>query len=101
MNYSDDAVHWTGSVEGISSTTKISSTYKLETLNPNTNKYELLDTWPASTTKTFLIASGDYTTGKGIFRLSVTTTVAANGIPETASSSLTKTNASKKPLKVK
>lgn len=90
MNYSGGAVNWTGEINGYSGTTNISATFTLEKRNAS-GKYEYVDSWYASSTKTYLYKAASKTGAKGTYRLSVTAAVIRSGVTETVTDSLVKT----------
>lgn len=90
MNYSGGAVNWTGEINGYSGTTKISATFTLEKRN-SIGKYEYVDSWTASSTKTYLYKAASKTAAKGTYRLNVTANVTGSSGTETVTDSLVKT----------
>lgn len=91
MSYSGGAVNWTGKITGYSGVNSISATFKLEKLN-SSGKYELVNSWSASSSSTTLYKAASQTTAKGTYKLSVSGTVkTSSGSTETVSDSLVKT----------
>jgi len=91
MTYSNGQVHWGGSISGNSNVTSISATYTLEKRNAN-GTYSSIDSWSFSGSNSWLDSTGDKTTSKGTFRLTVSVTArTSSGTTETTSNSLVKT----------
>ncbi len=90
MSYSGGAVNWTGEISGFSGTKKISATFTLEKRNAS-GRYEQVDSWTASSTKTYLYKSASKIAVPGIYRLSVVATVTGSSGTETVRDSLVKT----------
>lgn len=90
MGYSGGAVNWTGEIKGYTGVTSISATFTLEKKNAS-GQYEYVDSWTASSTKTYLYKAASKTTARGTYRLSVSATVKGSSGTETVTDSLVKT----------
>lgn len=90
MDYSNGAVNWTGEITGYSGVTGISATFTLARKNSG-GQYEYVDSWSASSTKTYLYKTASKTTVRGTYRLSLSATVKGPSGTETVTDSLVKT----------
>ena len=90
MDYNGGAVNWTGEISGYSRVTSISATFTLARQN-SSGQYEYVDSWNASSTKTYLYKAASKTTARGTYRLSVSATVKGSSGTETVTDSLVKT----------
>lgn len=89
MGYNGGAVNWTGDITGYSGVTSISAVFTLEKKNAS-GKYEYVDSWTASSTKTYLYKAASKTATSGTYRLSVSATVKGSSGTETVTDSLVK-----------
>jgi hypothetical protein len=90
MDYSGGAVNWTSEITGYSGVTSISAAFTLEKKNTD-GKYEYVDSWTASSAKTYLYKEASKTATHGTYRLSVSATVKGSSGTETVTNSLVKT----------